>query len=227
MHVFRFYSYELLFSLGSTFTCATAGNSSLPDLTEDIRRRESPLMYINGLSRRVGSFLMISVDIRGLATLFSYFSRVSRGNRQQHCFSLALPFPSRTPFFSPSPPALSPSIWRLAFGIPFLILGHTEDLLPRTRRGPLVMTATLQCTRRPELHNRMLQRTRRMHLAAYPSIVRWISLTFHSRYCKRNDWKYICCAFVKNCKKQINIYKTVCVKLWLVYVIIASHISCM
>lgn len=48
--------------------CVTAGNLSLPDLTEDIRRRESPLMYINGLSRRVGSFLMISTDIRGLAS---------------------------------------------------------------------------------------------------------------------------------------------------------------
>jgi len=142
---------ELLFSLKSTFTCATAGNLSLPDLTEDIRRRESPLMYINGLSRRVGSFLMISVDIRGLATLFSYFPRVSRGNRQQHCFSLAL-----LPLSHSASLTLSPSIWRLAFGIPFLILGHTEDLLPRTRRGPLVMTATLQCTRRPELHNRML-----------------------------------------------------------------------
>lgn len=131
--------------------------------------------------RFVSSRRFVSHDQRGhtraRTTLFSYFPRVSRSNRQQHCFSLALPFPSHTPLL----PALSPSIWRLAFGIPFLILGHTEDLLPRTRRGPLVMTATLQCTRRPELHNRMLQRTRRMHLAAYPTIVRWISLTFYSQ----------------------------------------------
>lgn len=96
---------ELLFSLKSTFTCAIAGNLSLPDLTEDIRRRESPLMYINGLSGRVGSFLMIIVDIRGLATLFSYFPRVSRGNRQQHCFSLAL-----LPLSHSASLALSPSI---------------------------------------------------------------------------------------------------------------------
>lgn len=89
-------------------------------------------------------FLMISTDIRELARCSLIF-RVSRGNRQQHCFSLALSRSPLTLHFSRSFAIyLTTGFWDSFFNT----RTHREDLLPRTRRGPLVMTATLQCTRR-------------------------------------------------------------------------------
>jgi len=127
--------------------------------------------------------------VRAPRTSFSYFPSVPRAvNRQQPSFSSFCPClsPFSLPFSlslsrarvlrrSPAPPS---SIRRLAFGIPFLIPGHTEELLPRTRRGPPVMTATLQCTWRPKPHNRW-RRTRRTRLAGVFASV--ALATFHPR----------------------------------------------